>query len=337
MAQDTVLDPIRLAEAQLVATEAVAHFATETLGPLDLVVHSEPIGWRVEITGDRHEPFQLTELAQRILSAYSHRWGEEPSESRRTIWFEVKSVGRQAVVEELQGTDLLLRARVDVSYQDEVIRRYGPLASGISRRFRGKGVPDSDLEQVAMLGLISALHRFEADKGEFEPFAAVTIAGELKRHLRDRAWSVRVPRALQESTLEVGRSSEQLTQELGRHPTASEIASDLGVEQSDVLDAQRARVAYRWESIDVPDPETGSSMADSLRDGASDAAELWPELEEQIRLLPEREQEIIYLRFFEDLTQSEIAERMGISQMHVSRLLARALERLRLASALADE
>jgi RNA polymerase sigma-B factor len=171
------------------------------------------------------------------------------------------------------------------------------------------------------------MRRFDPSKGEFEPFAAVTVVGELKRYLRDRAWAVRVPRGLQETTLAVGKTIDYLTQSLGRAPTSAEIAADLGLEAEQVDAAQEARVAYRWESIDAPDPNTGLMLADLLPGSTKD--DLWPELAEELGKLPMREREIVYLRFFEDLTQSEIAERVGVSQMHVSRLLQKALERLR--------
>ena len=221
----------------------------------------------------------------------------------------------------------MARGASDTAYQDEAVRRFRPLSAAIARRFRDKGIPDRDLEQVALLGLVSAMRRFDPEKGDFEPFAAVTIVGELKRYLRDRAWSVRVPRGLQETTLNVGKTIDRLTQALGRVPTAGEIAIDIGLSVDDVADAQQARVAYRWESIDAPDPNTGIMLAESLPGAMED--ELWPELAEELGRLPEREREIVYLRFFEDLTQSEIAERVGVSQMHVSRLLQKSLDRLR--------
>ena len=330
IADRTRLDPIRLAEVQLVATEIVGHFVPATRGPIEVAIEPDPLGWRVEVTGDRLDPFELTTIAERVIDAYSHRWGEATAEARRTVWFEVRSAGRRMAIEDLDAAELIERANSDGAYQDEVIRRYGPLASAVGRRFRGKGVPDGDLDQVAMLGLISAMHRFEPEKGEFEAFAAVTMAGELKRYLRDRAWSVRVPRGLQETALEVGKASEALSQELGHEPTPAELANKLDLTEAEVVDAQKARVAYRWESIEAPAPETGLSIGDQLGEAKDDAAELWPELEEQLNRLPEREREIVYLRFFEDLTQSEIAEHLGMSQMHVSRLLSRSLEKLRL-------
>jgi RNA polymerase sigma factor (sigma-70 family) len=291
LAEEMRLDPLRLAEAQLMATEAVGLFVDSGRTSLEIKIEAGPADWRVELGSDDDPPTpELDPLSTRLFGALSKHWGDERSSGRRLIWFHVRAPGTGAVLAEVDSTDLLARAPSDPLYQEEVVRRFGPFSASIARRFRGKGVADVDLEQVALLGLVAAMHRFDVDKGDFEPFAAVTIAGELKRHLRDRAWSVRVPRALQESTLNVGKASDRLTQQFGRQPTASEVALELGMTTEEVLEAQKARVAYRWESIDATDPVTGGSAADSLS-----------------------------------------SEEDGVmsSQMHVSRLLARALERLR--------
>jgi RNA polymerase sigma-B factor len=205
------------------------------------------------------------------------------------------------------------------------------MAFGLARRFLGKGIPEADLTQVAMMALLSALNRYDPSKGAFEPFAAATIQGELKRHLRDKAWSVRVPRSLQERALLVGRTSERLAQTLGRAVLPADIASDLGISADEVVEAIAANSAYRWESIDAPHDESGFSIADVLsdEDDWASRSEDWQSLAKGIKALPAREQKILYLRFYRDLTQSEIADIMNISQMHVSRLLARALDRLR--------
>ena len=330
LAEQTHLDPLRLAEAQLMATEVVGHFVQTGGGSLEIKIEPGPTDWRVELASvDNPDAAELSPLSTRLISSLSQRWGDDRAEGRRLIWFHVRAPGTGAVLADIDSSDLLARAASDPLYQEEVVRRFGPFSASIARRFRGKGVADADLEQVALLGLVAAMHRFDVEKGDFEPFAAVTIAGELKRHLRDRAWSVRVPRALQESTLSVGKTTERLTQQLGRQPSAAEIAEELGISTEEVLQAQEARVAYRWESIDAADPVTGASAAESLTSDDDGVMSTWPELAEELALLPAREQEIVYLRFFEDLTQAEIAERVGISQMHVSRLLARALERLR--------
>jgi RNA polymerase sigma-B factor len=321
------LEPLRLAEAQLVATELVTHFLEQQQpSPIEVRVVADVTDWRIEMSSAKVER-PLDEFSRALLDGLSRRWGEETGEATTTYWFEVKAAGTGEALIDVSNHDVLLRARSDPLYQDEAVRRFTPLSLAIARRFRDKGIPNRDLEQVALLGLVSAMRRFDPEKGDFEPFAAVTVVGELKRYLRDRAWSVRVPRGLQETTLSVGKTIDRLTQALGRMPTAAEIAADLGLDEHEVTDAQEARIAYRWESIDAPDPNTGLVLADLLP-GTRDE-ELWPELADELARLPEREREIVYLRFFEDLTQSEIAERVGVSQMHVSRLLQKALGRLR--------
>jgi RNA polymerase sigma-B factor len=321
------LEPVRLAEAQLMATELVRHFVERGgASKIEVRLIENVTEWRIEMSAPRVNA-DLEPFSHALLDGMSRRWGEESDEDRTRYWFEVKSPGTGEALADVDNRDLLVRAASDPAYQDEAVRRFRPLSVAIARRFRDKGIPERDLEQVALLGLVSAMRRFDPERGDFEPFAAVTMVGELKRHLRDRAWSVRVPRGLQETTLNVGKSMDHLTQSLGRLPTAAEIAADVGLSEEAVIDAQEARIAYRWESIDAPDPNTGLLLADSLPGMTED--EFWPELADELGRLPAREREIVYLRFFEDLTQSEIAERVGISQMHVSRLLQKSLERLR--------
>lgn len=321
------LEPVRLAEAQLMATELVSHFVEQsTKSPIEVRLVTTVTDWRVEMSS-RKVVRPLEPFSRALLDGLSRRWGEEDDEQRTLYWFEVKAAGTGEALADVSNREVLDRARTDPLFQDEAVRRFTSLSAAISRRFRDKGIPDRDLEQVALLGLVSAMRRFDPEKGEFEPFAAVTVVGELKRYLRDRAWSVRVPRGLQENTLSVGKTIDRLTQTLGRVPTPAEIATDVGLSEQEVEDAQEARVAYRWESIDAPDPNTGQLLSDLLPGSGED--ELWPELAEELGRLPTREREIVYLRFFEDLTQSEIAERIGVSQMHVSRLLQKALTRLR--------
>jgi len=203
----------------------------------------------------------------------------------------------------------------------------------LARRFSHRGESPDDLRQVALVGLLKAVERFEPDRGlQFSSFATPTITGELKRHFRDRGWAVRVPRRVQELHLELDRTVNDLSQELGRPPTPAEIAQRAGVLEEDVLESMEAGSLYRLASIDAgrPDDESGTSPAQRL--GELDAELMAVDdrvaVGEMLSVLPEREQTIVYLRFFEGLTQSEIADRVGISQMHVSRLLSRSLETL---------
>jgi RNA polymerase sigma-B factor len=166
---------------------------------------------------------------------------------------------------------------------------------------------------------------------QFSTYAAATIVGEIKRHFRDKGWAIRVPRNLQESALRVNRLLSQLWQELGRSPTVAEIAERAELGEEDVLEALDAVQAYSTGSLDAPAAEGSPAPAESLgdEDPMFGLAEGWSSIAPTVRALPRRERQILYLRFFEGLTQSEIAEKVGISQMHVSRLLSQTLELLR--------
>lgn len=226
-------------------------------------------------------------------------------------------------------------ARDQDSARRELVKEYDGLAKRLASRYRGRGEPKDDLEQVARLGLLKAIDRFDPDFGvQFATFATRTIVGELKRHLRDKTWSIRVPRSLQELWLEVSRAAEDLTHRLERSPTIDEIAAHVGASREDVLEALDAGSAYTASSLDSPvGNEDGSSatLADLMGriDEDIEQAGLWAVAVDHIRGLPDRERAILVMRFFEDRSQSEIAEEMGISQMHVSRLLRRSLAELR--------
>jgi RNA polymerase sigma-B factor len=215
----------------------------------------------------------------------------------------------------------------------ELIEAHIGLAEYLARRFANRGEPLDDLVQVASMGLVKAVDRFEPERGlEFSTYATHTIVGELKRHFRDKGWAVRVPRRMQELHLRLSGLVNTLNQDLGRAPTVAEIAQAAGVSEEEVLEAMEAGQAYRFASLDAPVPgEDSGTLATSL--GEEDASMVDVEhrvaLSPLIAKLPERQQKILHLRFFEGLTQSEIATRLGISQMHVSRLLARSLAQLR--------
>jgi RNA polymerase sigma-B factor len=221
----------------------------------------------------------------------------------------------------------------DRALRNELVEEHVRLAEFLARRFAHRGETADDLRQVALVGLLKAVERFEPDRGlQFSSFATPTITGELKRHFRDRGWAVRVPRRVQELHLELDRTVNELSQELGRPPTPAEIAQHAGVLEEDVLESMEAGTLYRLASIDAvrPDDESGTTAAQRLGEFDEEllAVDDRVAVGEMLAVLPEREQTIVYLRFFEGLTQSEIAERIGISQMHVSRLLARSLETL---------
>ena len=221
--------------------------------------------------------------------------------------------------------------------RDELIEAHLGLAEYLARRFSNRGEPLDDLVQVASVGLLKAVDRFDPGRGvEFSTYATHTIVGELKRHFRDKGWAVRAPRRMQELYLRLGKIVSTLSQELGRSPTIPELANEAQVSEEEVLEALEAGQAYRFASLDAPSPgdDDGDSMSSHL--GAEDSGMIDAEhrvaLSPLLAQLPQREQTILHLRFFEGMTQSEIASRLGISQMHVSRLLARSLAQLRAAA-----
>ena len=217
--------------------------------------------------------------------------------------------------------------------RDRTIEAWMPLARHLSNRYAGRGEPSDDLFQVAVVGLIKAVDRFEADRGvEFAGFAIPTIVGELKRHFRDRTWSIRVPRRLQELRLAITGANTTLSHTLGRSPTVADIAVHLGVTEEEVLEGLEGARAYNATSLSTPVGADGQTeLGETLggEDSAYEVAETRIALAPAMAALTEREQKIITLRFYGNLTQTQIAEEIGISQMHVSRLLTRALTKMR--------
>ncbi|HEY6789071.1 MAG TPA: SigB/SigF/SigG family RNA polymerase sigma factor, partial [Trebonia sp.] len=244
-------------------------------------------------------------------------------------------------LERLPDEELLARCReLPVDSQERaaareiLVKRYEPIVRGCVRQYRGSPEPVEDLMQVGYVGLLKAINNFDpAFGGGLRAYAQPCISGEVKRHFRDKRWQVRVSRPVQELLLEMRTAVENLTHELGRHPTEAELAARLGVTEEELRAARQAAEGFTALSLDAPltggdDPgELGSLLGedDAAVDRAVDmeaVAQHWDEL-------PQREQRILVLRFYGNLTQEEIAGRLGISQMHVSRLLARALDQLR--------
>ena len=229
----------------------------------------------------------------------------------------------------------------DIAAREELCERFLPLARDLALRYTYTDEPLDDLVQVASLGLIKAIDRFEPDRGtKFTSYAAPTILGELKRHFRDKGWSLHVPRDLQERTLALSRANEELAKELGRSPKVREIAEHLSCSVEQVLEAQEAAASYEAASLDAPaarDDGESAALVDML--GKDDSSYELVEDREAIAStwhdLPDVERQVLELRFMHDLTQREIGERIGYSQMHVSRLLRRALSRLESAAAAA--
>jgi RNA polymerase sigma-B factor len=234
---------------------------------------------------------------------------------------------------------LLERAHAgDQQARGQLVQRFLPLARQLARRYQRGGEALDDLVQVASLGLLKAIDRFDpARETAFSSFAVPTILGELKRHFRDKGWSVRVPRILQELAVRLEPTNEALTRELARAPTTAELAERLGVTLEQLLEAREAAGAYRAVSLDRPrddddDSSDGIGAAFGVEDPGFGEAEDAATVQRLMRVLSDREREVLRLRFAEDLTQAEIGTRIGVSQMHVSRIIRQAISRLRQAA-----
>jgi RNA polymerase sigma-B factor len=231
-----------------------------------------------------------------------------------------------------QRSDELFARLPDEQAREELVLLHRPLAEYLARRFSGRGEPQEDLEQVAVLALIKAIDRFDLSRDvKFSTYATATIVGELKRHFRDKGWALRVPRRLQETGLKVSKAVSELSQELGRSPRVGEIAASIGLTEEEVLEGMDTIHAYSASSLDAPSDEDGGTTLDKLgaEDEMLELLEGWASVAPSLRELPERERRIVYLRFFRSKTQTQIAAELGISQMHVSRLLSRTLRTLR--------
>ena len=223
----------------------------------------------------------------------------------------------------------------DVQARERLIEQYLPLVRSLARRYSYRGEQLEDLVQVGCIGLIKAIDRFDVDRGvELTTYATPNIIGEIKRHFRDKGWSIRVPRGLQELNVKLSKLIEELTVQLERSPTIPELAKAASVEEEEVLEALETGQAYSTLSLSAPSSGDDNEDLDPLES----LGELEPEYEVSedravlapgLRVLNERERKILHLRFYDGLTQSQIAQQVGISQMHVSRLIRRSLEKMR--------
>jgi RNA polymerase sigma-B factor len=242
-----------------------------------------------------------------------------------------------AVPEQKTDRDLLRRyhERGDLEARERLIEQYLPLVRSLARRYSYRGEQLEDLVQVGCIGLIKAIDRFDVERGvELTTYATPNIIGEIKRHFRDKGWSIRVPRGLQELNVRLSHLIEDLTVQLERSPTIPELAKAAGVEEEEVLEALESGQAYATLSLSAPalgddnsdlDPLESLGQIEHEYEVSEDRAVLAPGL----KILDDRERRILQLRFYEGLTQSQIAQQIGISQMHVSRLIRRALEKIR--------
>ena len=229
----------------------------------------------------------------------------------------------------------------DLVAREQLIEQYLSLVRSLARRYSYRGEQLEDLVQIGCIGLIKAIDRFDLDRGvELTTYATPNIIGEIKRHFRDKGWAVRVPRGLQELNVQLSRLIEEQTVQLGRSPTVAELAKAAGVDEEDVLEALESGRAYSSLSLsagggddDELDPLESLGTVEHQYEVSEDRAVLAP----GFRVLDERERRILHLRFFNGLTQSQIAQQVGISQMHVSRLIRRALEKIRQEIAIDDD
>ncbi|WP_341715980.1 SigB/SigF/SigG family RNA polymerase sigma factor [Micromonospora sp. FIMYZ51] len=242
-------------------------------------------------------------------------------------------------LEDLDSAALAYAARIEglpperrQEARDDLVRFALPFAGRLARRYRGRGEPLEDLEQVARLGLVNAVDRYDPERGSFTAYAAITIVGEIKRHFRDRTWGVHVPRRLRDLILEVGQATAALTSELSRAPTVAELSKRLETPEEEILAALESAAGYSPASLNAPvGGESSAEFGDLV--GESDIA--LESVDDRVTVsgllhrLPWRERRILAMRFYGNQTQAEIAARFGISQMHVSRLLSRALTWLR--------
>jgi len=253
-----------------------------------------------------------------------------------------RSLRGDSIARDAGERQLLIRYHLegDLRARETLVERFIPLARALALRYRHTDEPLDDLTQVACMGLIKAIDRYEPDRGaRFTSYAVPTILGELKRHFRDKGWALHVPRDLQERALAVGKAGERLSKKLGRAPRVRELAEELNCSVEQVLEASEAATSYEASSLNAPAARSaedeGAALIDLLggTDHGYDMVDAGDALATSWNGLSELEQEVVRLRFTEDLTQREIGERIGFSQMHVSRLLRRALTQMETAAA----
>lgn len=318
---------LKRADLNVLVSDLVGAMAGEAHESVTLDLRRTEQGLRVEVRSSGDVP-SLDPLTITLLDQLASQWSVDGG----LAWFELTT--SSPFNNSASNEDLFTRSAAgDLHARDELAERYLYLARSISRRFISPGIRREDVEQVASAGLIKALERFDPGRGvRFTTFAARTIEGELKRHLRDSGWSVRVPRELQEIGLEATKAADDMTKQEGRSPTLEELSEAIDADLIDLGQALLARRSFNSASLDRPTTNGASSpLVDAIpaHDERLRMAPEWTDVSEVMGALPHRQQRILYLRFFEDLTQSEIAHRIGISQMHVSRLLARSIAQMR--------
>lgn len=314
---------IKQVDAALLASELVTA-ASSGDSPIVMSVRASAGVARVEVSSE--DTALVDDLVRAMLERLADRYEAGPP-----AWFELDLV-RRLRLDDLPEEELWERVAGDRSARDEIFSRYEGFAGAIARRYR-RGTERADVDQVAYMALVGAIDRFDPARGvKFSTFAGKTISGELKKFLRDTAWAIKVPRSLKESVLYVTKERNRLNQELGRTPTTAEISQVTGLTDQEVEEAIEAGQAFGATSLDAPIGEdSGATIGDMISDdaGALIDAERWWMIEPLLTELPERDQQVLHMRFFEDMSQSEIAKVIGVSQMQVSRILSGIFERIK--------
>lgn len=325
----TELRPVDRTDLMLLVSEIAASRIGADAEPISVAIHWQGPRLHARIAGGSH-PLEVDPFVEALVERLTSEWTLEGEEAR--FEFEPRMAPGLEDIGERQLFDL--SAAGNLQARELLFTRYLGFAQVLSRRFVKAGMSADDLEQVAAIGLIKALDRYDPEYGVlFTTFAARTIEGELKRYLRDRGWSVRVSRGLQEIGFEVRRAEATLSQRLGRQPSLEELSEEIDLDIAQVGEAMLARKSFAALSLDAPvGPDSQSRRRlDRLpvEHNRLGIASDWAYLSIISKQLSPRDREILRLRFFEDLSQSEIARRVGVSQMHVSRLLAKSLAELR--------
>ncbi|MGA7227642.1 MAG: SigB/SigF/SigG family RNA polymerase sigma factor [Acidimicrobiia bacterium] len=317
----------RPVDAALLVSEMVT-MMVDPDAALWLRVDELPRRVRVSVRGEQPVSSDTGQLVTRLFDRLADAWGVQDD----SMWFELELIRRQTL-SHLTDEELFALASTDREARDEIFARYEGWAASVANRFRRRGAHYDDIGQAASIALVNAIDRFDPEFGvKFTTYARKTIIGTLKRYLRDSTWSVRVPRSLSDASVELKRARADLSQKLGRAPDPVEIAEELGRSVDEVEAAIKAALAYDARSVDAPVGKDDQSNLLSVMgddDEQFDLADIWYSLEPLIADLSDREQEVLFLRFFEDMTQTEIAEVVGVSQMQISRIISRSLEQLR--------
>lgn len=277
------------------------------------------------------DPPALSTFASEVLDSRTAGWGRTVEDGSLSVWFEIALPSARWELELADDRDLIEQMAIDPRAGAELSERYEPLVRRFIARYRRSGLEADDLYQVGQEALLGAATRFDPSLGSFERYVSRTISGTLKRHLRDRGWSVRPPRGLQELVLELRAVEQELEQRMGRVPTVAEVAEESGRLPDEIERARQAAAVFDSQSLDLPPGPDGAGSQGDLGsvDTAMARAARWAVVDSAMAALPDREREIVRLRYFEDLSQRQIAARVGLSQMHVSRLLHSSIDEMR--------